>query len=117
MPAVGPAYSNLAAALGQGFAIQTFFIPILKHNNDRKNYKNLVAITYLAGIIIYGFIGYVGALSNCLFRIGIMNRKTNKTPDLIEDYFVNKDWAVLAIETIYLLHLFSAFPEFMIIAM
>lgn len=56
-------FVDLAAALGQGFAIQTFFIPILKKNPNRKLYKKLLGMTYVLGTGVYCFIGYSGAYS------------------------------------------------------
>jgi hypothetical protein len=53
----------MAAGLGQGFSIQTFFIPILKTNPNQKLYKKLLALTYLIGCIVYAFIGYAGTYS------------------------------------------------------
>lgn len=56
-------FPELAAALSQGFAIQTFFIPIIRKNPNRHLYKKLILITYVIGTLIYAFIGYGGALS------------------------------------------------------
>jgi hypothetical protein len=55
---------GLAAALGQGFSIQTFFIPVLRKNLNQNSYKNLLKAAYLAGTFIYLYIGYGGAYSN-----------------------------------------------------
>lgn len=56
-------FTELGAALAQGFAIQTFFVPILKQNPHRKQYKKLLLVTYAIGIAVYTFIGYSGAFS------------------------------------------------------
>lgn len=56
-------FPQLAAALSQGFAIQAFFIPILKQNPNTRKYKKILIITYLIGGLIYAFIGYGGSLS------------------------------------------------------
>lgn len=56
-------FPQLAAALGQGFSIQAFFIPILKKNQNRYLYKRLLKVTYIIGGLAYTFIGYGGALS------------------------------------------------------
>ncbi len=56
-------FVELAAALAQGFAIQTFFIPILKKNINRGLYKKLLAITYILGTSVYTYIGYSGSFS------------------------------------------------------
>jgi len=74
VPIAYPDFVDLAAALAQGFAIQTFFIPILKKNPNKKLYKRLLGITYVVGIIVYGFISYAGAYSNILLILGIVNR-------------------------------------------
>jgi len=65
IPATHSDFVDLAAALAQGFAIQTFFIPILKKNPNQKLYKKLLSITYVIGTIVYIFIGYSGAFSKC----------------------------------------------------
>ena len=58
-----PDFIELGAALAQGFAIQTFFIPILKQNPNRRLYKKLLLITYVIGIAVYSYIGYSGSQS------------------------------------------------------
>lgn len=63
VPAADPLFVDLAAALAQGFAIQTFFIPILKQNKNRKLYSRLLFITYLVGTVVYTYIGYSGSFS------------------------------------------------------
>lgn len=64
IPATHPNFVDLAAALAQGFAIQTFFIPILRKNPNQKHYKKLLGLTYIIGALIYTFIGYSGAYCN-----------------------------------------------------
>ena len=59
-------FTELGAALAQGYAIQTFFVPILKQNPKRNLYKRLLIITYAIGIGVYTFIGYSGAFSTVL---------------------------------------------------
>ena len=105
MPAADPLFVDLAAALAQGFAIQTFFIPILKQNKNRKLYGRLLLVTYIVGTLVYTYIGYSGAFS-------IVNREIpgDDDPETIEDYFGDKEWEVITLEIIYLVHLYSAFP-------
>ena len=64
VPAADPLFSDLAAALAQGYAIQTFFIPVLRKNLNTHMYKTLLIATYIAGISVYTFIGYTGSFSN-----------------------------------------------------
>lgn len=81
IPATHPDFVDLAAALAQGFAIQTFFIPILKKNPNQKLYKKMLGITYIIGTIIYLFIAYSGAYSNPInIKIGLVNRTPSKKP-------------------------------------
>ena len=63
VPAAHRDFVDLVAALAQGFAIQTFFIPILKQNKNRSLYKKILGATYFTGTLIYCFIGYSGAFS------------------------------------------------------
>ena len=53
-------FLELGSALAQGFAIQGFFIPIMKQNPNRKNYGKILILTYAIGIAVYTFIGYSG---------------------------------------------------------
>ncbi len=111
IPATHPDFVDLAAALAQGFAIQTFFIPILKKNPNNKLYKKMLGLTYVIGTIIYLFIAYSGAYSTICIYVGLVNRTPVRTPETIEDYFGNgSDWQVVLVEVIYLVHLYSAFP-------
>ncbi len=63
VPAADPLFVDYAAALAQGFAIQTFFIPILHKRGARHLYKKILGVTYVVGILIYTFISYSGAYS------------------------------------------------------
>ena len=79
-------FVDLAAALGQGFAIQSFFIPILKQNINRHLYSKILLLTYVIGTIVYTYIGYSGAYS-------IVNRVPAVLfPTTVEEYFGDKEW-------------------------
>lgn len=67
IPVADGNFVDFAAALAQGFATQTFFIPILKKNPNQKLYKKLLGLTYIIGAITYIFIAYSGAYSNSYF--------------------------------------------------
>lgn len=67
MPKFGSGGVQLAAAMGQAFSIQTFFIPVLRKNNNQSKYQIYVMITYYAGLIVYMYIAYVGGFGKCLF--------------------------------------------------
>lgn len=53
---------NLAAAMGQAFSIQSFFIPVLKKNPNEKKYVLYTLIAYLIGGFAYYYIGYMGSV-------------------------------------------------------
>ena len=67
--------------MAQGFAIQTFFIPILKQNPNRQNYGKLLFITYAIGCLVYMYIGYSGSQSNFSYDIGIVNLPNMSTKE------------------------------------
>ena len=86
MPSSDSLFVDLAAALGQGFAIQSFFIPILKQNINRHLYSKILVFTYVIGAIVYTYIGYSGAF-------GIVNRvPAVMFPATVEEYFGDKQW-------------------------
>ena len=60
--AFGSGAVNLAAAMGQAFSIQAFFIPILKKTDDPKKYNMLTLTAYIVGILAYFYIAYAGSL-------------------------------------------------------
>lgn len=95
--------SELLAMLNLGFAIQGAFIPIMKNNSNKKGYNKLLVITFMIGSFVYGFIGYAGGY-------GILNRTPLRPPETIEDYFPHKEWEVIILEVIYLIHLYTVFP-------
>lgn len=57
---------QLAASMSQAFSIQTFFIPVLRKNNNQNNYQIFVLITYIAGLLVYIYIAYAGAFGKCI---------------------------------------------------
>ena len=67
MPSFGSGAVDMAAAMGQAFSIQTFFIPVLKQNESVNRYPLYTGISYIAGYIVYMYIGYAGSF-------GILNR-------------------------------------------
>jgi hypothetical protein len=51
----------MAAAMGQAFAIQSFFIPVLKKVSDPSKYVLLTVLAYIVGGFAYFYIAYMGA--------------------------------------------------------
>lgn len=47
--------------MGQAFAIQAFFVPVLKKSKNAKGHLKYVVIAYIAGGIAYSFIAFMGS--------------------------------------------------------
>ena len=47
--------------MGQAFAIQTFFIPILRKNKNQSSYQIYTFLAYFFGITIYLYIAFSGS--------------------------------------------------------
>lgn len=52
---------DLAAALGQAFAIQCFFIPILKKNKKQHKHKMYLVFVFILGSLAYAYIAFMGS--------------------------------------------------------
>lgn len=61
VPLFGTGAVNLAASMGQAFAIQGFFIPVLRELPDSKKYPKYVLIAYLIGGSVYLYIAFAGS--------------------------------------------------------
>lgn len=59
--AFGSGAVSMAAAMGQAFSIQSFFIPVLKKNPNPSKYVFYTAVAYLAGGFAYFYIAYMGS--------------------------------------------------------
>ena len=60
-PITGKGAIDLAAAMGQAFSIQAFFIPILHKNNKPANYIRFTFLAYAIGCAVYFYIAFLGA--------------------------------------------------------
>ena len=69
IPLFGSGAVNLAASMGQAFAIQTFFIPVLRELPSTKGYVKYTAISYLIGSCVYLYIAYTGSFGNSLQKL------------------------------------------------
>lgn len=58
----GTGATTLAAAMGQAFSIQSFFIPVLKKNPNEKKYAFYTLLAYIAGGLAYYYIAYMGSV-------------------------------------------------------
>jgi hypothetical protein len=90
MIAFGTGSVDLAAAMGQAFSIQSFFIPILKKNIKSHNYALYTLLAYVFGGLAYYYIAYMGSF-------GILNRSLydpDQSPgnNTIESYFQPGHW-------------------------
>lgn len=61
LKAFGTGAVNMAAAMGQAFAIQSFFIPVLKKSPNPSKYVLLTSLAYLVGGLAYFYIAYMGS--------------------------------------------------------
>ena len=60
--AFGSGAVDLAAAMGQAFSIQAFFIPVVKKAPNPSRYSLYVLIAYIAGTLAYYYIAYSGSV-------------------------------------------------------
>ena len=67
MPKVGSGGISMAASMGQAFAIQTFFIPILRKNKNQSSYQLYTFLAYLFGMAIYMYIAFSGSYGSFSF--------------------------------------------------
>jgi len=84
----GTGYINMAAAMGQAFSIQSFFIPVLKKNKNPKRHGFYVLIAYVFGTIAYYYIAYMGS-------VGILHRDyvaASGVQVTIEGFFPTGAW-------------------------
>lgn len=51
----------MAAAMGQAFSIQSFFIPVLKKNPNPEKYIFYTMLAYIIGGSAYFYIAYMGS--------------------------------------------------------
>lgn len=58
---------DLAAALAQAFAIQFFFIPVLKKNKKTRKHRFYLLMAFILGALSYAYIAFLGSY-------GILNR-------------------------------------------
>lgn len=101
---------TLLDTLATAFSLQGVFVPILRNNLKQTQNGVLLVITYALGCFVYGFIGFAGSF-------GILNRPPAiKDPQTVEDFFPIGDWEVRTIAGIYLIHLYSVFPEYLLIS-
>ena len=59
--AFGSGAASLAAAMGQAYSIQSFFIPVLKKNPNPKKYVFYTMLAYIIGGATYFYIAYMGS--------------------------------------------------------
>lgn len=62
MKPFGSGAVNLAAAMGQAFSIQSFFIPVIKKAPNPSKYTFYTLIAYITGGLAYYYIAYAGSV-------------------------------------------------------
>ena len=68
-----------------------------------------MVMTYFLTMLFYYYINGVGALA-------VNARKPRTEVETIESFFLAGEWPVILIQTIYLIHLYSVFPQFVLAA-
>jgi hypothetical protein len=108
LPPVGYKFIDLAASLTMGYSIQNFMVEVLIKTTTNDKFKRVIFWVYIAGGLVYTYISF-GAFA-------IINRKPRiDDPQTISEYFEIDGWEIRVIEGMYLSHLLSATPEFVII--
>lgn len=59
--AFGTGAVGMAAAMGQAYSIQSFFIPVLKKNPNPSRYVFYTMLAYIIGGSVYFYIAYAGS--------------------------------------------------------
>lgn len=73
-------------------------------------------MTFILGTMAYIYIAY-GAFGKTSCYAAIINRVPQiKSPQIITDYFHHGQWQMMAIEVIYMGHMVTAFPNFLIVS-
>jgi len=91
-----------------GYAIQNVMVQVLFKTTTNDRFQRVVFWVYIAGFFIYTYISYAA--------YAIINRTPrNPEPQTISEYFAIDGWQVRVIEAVYLYHLLSATPEFVMI--
>lgn len=65
---------DLAASMGQAFAIQTFFIPVIRKSKNQESYQKYTSIAYLLGFSTYLYIAMTGSYGKIVLNSGILHR-------------------------------------------
>ncbi len=102
----------LMSTLLMAYNIHDFIAQNIIKNPKKEDYRLIVIVTFILGTLIYMFIAEIGAFCNTFVYLAIVNRVSFKSqPETIEDYFQIGSMQVTVIEFLYLLHLFTVFPQ------
>lgn len=98
------------------FSIHDFLVANIIKNPNRNEYHGAVRKTFVFGTLVYAFIA-LGSFSRYLSNTGIVNRTPYKqNPETINEFFKPGEWQNSLIEVVYMIHMISAFPNFLIIS-
>ena len=61
LPYFGGNGMDLAAALAQAFAVQFFFIPVLKKNKKTGKHRFYLLMAFILGALAYAYIAFMGS--------------------------------------------------------
>lgn len=96
---------ELAGLLALAISIQTVFMPIVKRNADQSKTKLLIFLALIIGMLLYLYFGIIGGY-------GLIDRiPAYKDAETVMQYFLANQWEPIVLEGIYLLHLYTVWPE------
>ena len=61
IPDIGTGLAGFAAMMGNAFAIQGFFIPVMKYHKNQKKHHLILLLSFIVGGLAYYYIAYMGA--------------------------------------------------------
>ena len=96
-------FYEAAGFFALAFMLQNAIVPIYRLNQNQKNNKRDLLISYICVYLIYFFIGFLGYLA-------ILGKPHNLKNNTIFDFFDKKDFICLIIQALFAIFLFCIQP-------
>lgn len=100
----GEKFLSLANLMGTAFSTQTMLIEILRISPEGNNLRTVI-YTFSISTIIYIYVGWVGGIGlidiKCLYA----------DPETINQYFHSDGWQLVLLQVLYIIHIYSVWPE------
>lgn len=104
--------SAMMLALLNSYTVHDFMIQLITENPKRKDYPMIVLLLYIIGNCVFMFAAYSS--------VGLLNRpsSTHNPATVISFFFGNHEytWELNVLEILYLVHILSSFPEYVVIS-